>query len=246
MIDQYVCHYSLPPLLEMTNLPSFLSPVFLWGIYVRRCFAASGLSQQSMQLDDDDGTTLHFWGPNPNHQTALNRGRSQKPSLVLIHGFGPAAMWQWRKQVQFFSPHFNVYVPDLVFFGGSTTESKERTETFQAASVAKLLEKLGVERFSVVGTSYGGFVAYHVARTWPERVDKVVIASSGVNMRRRDSEALLKRADVGQIEDLMLPATAAQLQKLMGLAMFKKLDMIPQFFMNDIIQVIFFNLLKKR
>ncbi|KAK9946191.1 hypothetical protein M0R45_011666 [Rubus argutus] len=225
----------------MTILPSFLSPVSLWGIYVRRCFAASGLSQQSMQLDDDDDdedTTLHFWGPNPNHQTALNRSRSQKPSLVLIHGFGPAAMWQWRKQVQFFSPHFNVYVPDLVFFGGSTTESKERTETFQAASVAKLLEKLGVERFSVVGTSYGGFVAYHVARTWPERVDKVVIASSGVNMRRRDSDSLLKRADVDQIEDLMLPATAAQLHKLMRLAMFKKL-MIPQFFMNDIIQKLY-------
>ncbi|XP_050374661.1 uncharacterized protein LOC126792243 [Argentina anserina] len=86
-------------------------------------------------------------------------------------------------------------------------------ETFQAASVAKLLEKLGVERFSVVGTSHGGFVAYHLARMWPEIVEKVVIASSGVNMRGRDSEALLKRADVYKIEELMLPATAAQLHK---------------------------------
>lgn len=212
----------------MTILPSFLSPVTLWGLYVRRCFAASGLSQQSMKLDDD--TTLHFWGP---HQTTHNN----KPCLVLIHGFGPAAMWQWRKQVQFFTPNFNVYVPDLVFFGGSTTTSPDRAETFQAASVAKLLEKLGVERFSVVGTSYGGFVAYHVARMWPERVEKVVIASSGVNMRGRDSEALLKRADVEKIEDLMLPATAAQLHKLVRLAMFKKVDMIPQFFMNDFVEV---------
>ncbi|KAM5566182.1 hypothetical protein ABKV19_019919 [Rosa sericea] len=219
----------------MTILPSFLSPVTLWGIYVRRCFAASGLSQQSMKIDDE--TTLHFWGPNPNYQTSPKQ--NQKPSLVLIHGFGPAAMWQWRKQVQFFAPIFNVYVPDLVFFGGSTTASPNRAETFQAASVAKLLEKLGVERFSVVGTSYGGFVAYHLARTWPERVEKVVIASSGVNMRRRDSEALLNRADVDKIEDLMLPATAAQLHKLMALAMFKKLDMIPQFFMNDFVQKLY-------
>ncbi|KAL6216872.1 hypothetical protein ACLB2K_010090 [Fragaria x ananassa] len=214
----------------MTILPSFLSPVTLWGLYVRRCFAASGLSQQSMKLDEH--TTLHFWGP---HQTIPNN----KPCLVLIHGFGPAAMWQWRKQVQFFTPNFNVYVPDLVFFGRSTTTSPDRAETFQAASVAKLLEKLGVERFSVVGTSYGGFVAYHVARMWPERVEKVVIASSGVNMRGRDSEALLKRANVEKIEDLMLPATAAQLRKLVRLAMFKKVDMIPQFFMNDLIEKLY-------
>ncbi|PQP99250.1 uncharacterized protein Pyn_27470 [Prunus yedoensis var. nudiflora] len=173
-------------------LPFFLSPVSLYAIYVRRCFAASGLSQQTLQLDNE--TTLQFWGPNPKFSQATQK----KPSLVLIHGFGPVAMWQWRNQVQFFSPRFNVYVPDLVFFGDSTTKSAERSEVFQAASVAKLMEKAGVERFSVIGTSYGGFVAYHVARMWPERVEKVVIASSGVNMRRGDNEKLLEEGQVGK------------------------------------------------
>lgn len=217
-------------------LPFFLTPVSLYAIYVRRCFAGSGLSQQTLQLDNDQ-TTLHFWGPNP--KLSNQTQNPEKPSLVLIHGFGPAAMWQWRNQVQFFSPHFNVYVPNLVFFGNSTTGSPERTEVFQASSVAKMMEKVGVERFSVMGTSYGGFVAYHLARMWPERVEKAVIASSGVNMRRGDHEALLKRAKLEKIEDLMLPSTAAQLNKLLTLAMARRLDIIPDFFLSDIIHKLY-------
>lgn len=209
--------------------PSFLSLVSLYSIYLRRCFASAGLSSQTIDIDDE--TTLHFWGPKleDDHKTL------KKPSLVLIHGFGPEAIWQWRKQVQFFAPHFNVYVPDLIFFGHSTTRSIQRTELFQAASLGKLLEKIGVERFSVVGTSYGGFVAYHVARMWPERVEKVVIASSGVNMKRGDNEALVKRANLERIDHLMLPESASQLRTLTGLAVSKNLDIVPDFFFNDFV-----------
>lgn len=108
--------------------------------------------------------------------------------------------------------------------------------------MAKLMEKAGVERFSVIGTSYGGFVAYHVARMWPERVEKVVIASSGVNMRRGDNEKLLRRAKLEKIEHLMLPATAVQLQTLISLAMSRRVDVIPRFLLNDFVQVpIFYN-----
>ncbi|KAF7154811.1 hypothetical protein RHSIM_Rhsim01G0182700 [Rhododendron simsii] len=72
------------------------------------------------------------------------------------------------------------------------------------------MQKLGVERYYVVGTSYGGFVAYHMAAMWPERVEKVVIASSAVNMRHRDNvEFLEERAKVMSREELMLPETAA-------------------------------------
>ncbi|PON39628.1 Alpha/beta hydrolase fold, partial [Trema orientale] len=145
----------------------------------------------------------------------------------------------WRRQVQFFAPKFDVYVPDLVFFGGSTTRSGDRTEAFQAAAVAGLMETIGVGRYSLVGTSYGGIVAYNIARRWPERVEKVVIASSGVNMRRRDGEALLKRANLERTEDLLLPATARQLRTLLGLAVFKRPNILPEFFLNDLLNKLY-------
>lgn len=213
----------------MLNIPPFLSFVTLYETYLRRCFTNAGLSQQTLKLDGE--TTIQFWGPKP-EETA------RKPPVVLIHGFGPEGIWQWRKQVQCLAPHFDVYVPDLIFFGGSTTRSAERTEVFQAASVAKLASELNLERFHIVGTSYGGFVAYHMACMWPERVGKVVIASSGVNMRKGDNEQLLGRAKLENIEDLMLPEAAANLRTLMDLAVYKRIaHMVPDFVLNEFINV---------
>ncbi|KAJ8751093.1 hypothetical protein K2173_016274 [Erythroxylum novogranatense] len=211
---------------------SFLSFASLYNAYLRRCLTGAGLSRQAVDIDGE--TTIHFWGPDP-HQTTSN-----KTSLVFIHGFGPVAMWQWRRQVQFFGPDYNVYVPDLVFFGDSTTKSTERSEVFQATSVAKLLEKLGVEKYHVVGTSYGGMIAYHMARLWPERVaGKVVIASSGVNMSKSDHDELLKRGKQESIGNLMLPQNASQLRALVDVAANRQLNMIPDFFLNDFVKRLF-------
>lgn len=96
-----------------------------------------------------------------------------------------------------------------------------------------------MEKYSVVGTSYGGFVAYNMAKMWPERVEKAVIASSGVNIGRKDNEELMKRGNVGKIEDLMLPATAGQLRTLMNLSVYYwRPYYVPDFVLNDFLQVI--------
>lgn len=140
--------------------------------------------------------------------------------------------------MSFFAPYFDVYVPDLVFFGESTTKSSERSEIFQASAVVKMMEKVGVTKYSVVGTSYGGFVAYRLAEMWPERVEKVVIASSGVNMRPRDNQELLKRANLKKIDELMLPETPGQLRTLLRLAAGNRYYM-PEFFLNDFIDKLY-------
>ncbi|XP_042058831.1 2-hydroxymuconate semialdehyde hydrolase-like isoform X1 [Salvia splendens] len=209
-------------------VPFCLSFVSVYGSFLRRCLASAGLSSQSIDIDIDTATTITFWGPSA----------STKPPLILLHGFGPHGIWQWRPQICFFSRQFSVYVPDLLFFGGSTTESADRSEIFQATSIAKLMEKLGISRYSVVGTSYGGLVAYRMASMWPERVEKVVIASSAANMRRRDHVELMKRAKVEKVDDLLLPSSASQLRKLLGLSVFRRLFM-PDFILNDFIDKLY-------
>lgn len=147
-------------------------------------------------------------------------------------------MWQWRQQISYFAHKYNLYVPDLVFFGDSTTQSPERSEVFQAVCVGKMLERIGADRYSIVGTSYGGFVAYQMASMWPERVERVVIASSGVNLRRTDNEELLKRAKLERVENLMLPANSAQLRTLMSLSVFR-LPYVPDFLLNDFLEKLY-------
>ncbi|KAL7159095.1 hypothetical protein ABFS83_01G005900 [Erythranthe nasuta] len=175
--------------------------------FLRRSIAAAGLTSQTVEIDDDGGTTIHLWGP---------PAPTSKPPVLLIHGLGPQSIWQWRNQISFFARDFDVYVPDLLFFGDSFTKSTDRTEIFQATCLAKLLQKLGIPRYSIVGTNYGGFVAYHMAAMWPERVEKVVFASCAVNMSQRDTNELMERAKVEKIEDLLMPVNATQLRKLLS------------------------------
>ncbi|KAI5403945.1 hypothetical protein KIW84_051188 [Lathyrus oleraceus] len=210
--------------------PSFVSFSGLYSGYLRRCFTGAGLFSQKIDIDDE--TTLHVWGP--------TNQATEKPSLVLIHGFGPTAIWQWRQQVQFLAPHFNIYVPDLIFFGESTTRSKERSEKFQAESVGKLLEKLGLKKCHVVGTSYGGIVAYNMAKMLgEEKIEKVVICSSGVNMTKNHNVKLLERAGMDKIEDLMLPSSTQNLRKLMTLAVAKRIPFMPEFLLKDFLKVVY-------
>lgn len=98
------------------------------------------------------------------------------------------------------------------------------------------MDKLGVKKFHLVGTSYGGFVAYHMARMSPGKVEKVVIASSGVNMKKGDNDALVKKSGFEKLEDFMLPENAGQLRVLARLAVHRKLDLVPDFFLNDFVQ----------
>lgn len=89
-----------------------------------------------------------------------------------------------------------------------------------------------------MGTSYGGFVGYRLAEMLGrERVGKVVVASSALNMVREDNERLLQRAKAERVEDLMLPTSAPQLRVLLGLALFRPPPVAPTFLLNDIIRV---------
>lgn len=197
---------------------------------LQKAFVYAGL--ESKLLDVDDKTTMHCWTP--------KKWEANKQNVILIHGFGTNAMWQWYPQIKTFIHSFNVYVPDLVFFGGSSTKSSERSEVFQAESLMKMLKRLGVSKISVVGTSYGGFVAYNLAYLHPEAVDKVVIASSAICGQVEDNIELLKRANLPRISDLLLPQSPAILRTLTRLTVYKSpITIVPNFMLNDFIQTLY-------
>nr|BAD43154.1 unnamed protein product [Arabidopsis thaliana]BAD43183.1 unnamed protein product [Arabidopsis thaliana]BAD44290.1 unnamed protein product [Arabidopsis thaliana] len=81
-----------------------------------------------------------------------------------------------------------------------------------------------------------------MAKMWPEKVEKVVIASSGINMRKCDGESLLQRSNCECIEKVMLPSTATEFRTLMALASsWRLVRMFPDALWNDVIN----NLYKK-
>ncbi|KAI3889052.1 hypothetical protein MKX03_012485 [Papaver bracteatum] len=212
----------------MGSLTSCFSLVSFVEKFHRKTFESSNLSPQTIKIDSE--TTISLWAPNKSSKATV-----LKPPLVLLHGFGFNPLWQWYKQVKFLSGYFYLYIPELIFTGKSTTTSSERTEIFQAVSIAKVMDHLGIETYSVIGSSYGGFVAYHMARLFPEKIDKVIIANSAINMRLKDNEELLKKINFKKIEDLLMPVKASQLRMLMSLTYYKP-PFLPDFLLKDIIR----------
>ncbi len=111
-------------------------------------------------------------------QLAYER-RGRGTPLVLLHGF-PLDHHLWDEVVPYLEDSFDVILPDLRGFGGSTTVDTPYGMDDYAADIAGLLDQLGIPRAAVVGHSMGGYVALAFARLYPERVSGLGLVSSQV------------------------------------------------------------------
>ncbi|CAL1390332.1 unnamed protein product [Linum trigynum] len=198
----------------------------------RSAFSSSGL--RSTVSDLQDGTVIHCWVPKSPDPT--------KPNLLLIHGFGANALWQWGDVIRHFVPHFNLYVPDLVFFGDSFTTRPDRTEAFQARSLMRALQRQPspVRKLSVVGLSYGGFVGYSMAAQFGDAVDRVVICCSGVCMEEKDlkEDGIFSVSDLEEAAKILVPQCPDKLRELVGYAFFRPppVGLLPPCLLTDFIE----------
>lgn len=196
----------------------------------RSTFTGSGL--RSTITDLKDGTIMHCWVPATCNES--------KPNLLLVHGLGANALWQWGDIIRHLTPHFNVYVPDLVFFGGSYTTRPERGEEFQAECVMRVLEGRRVGKMTVVGLSYGGFVVYSLAVKYREVVERVVVCGSGVCLEERDiKEGVFPVCDLEEACSILVPLTPAKLRELVRYTFFRPppVAWFPSCFLHDFIHV---------
>jgi len=187
-------------------------------------------------VETEPGTVIKFWGP----CDAVSNGKRlcSKPVVVLLHGFCGDGIINWQCQVAALTRDYAVYVPDLLFFGGSITDKEERSPEFQAECLAAGLGKLGVEKCVVVGFSYGGFVALKMAEMYVEMVEGVVLSGAVVAV----TESVVLRAVEGigysSISEMLLPVSVGELKILLSVACYRNLS-LPNRFYADFLQVSF-------
>jgi pimeloyl-ACP methyl ester carboxylesterase len=100
------------------------------------------------------------------------------PTVVLVHGSGPgvSAWANWRLTIPALAERFDVVAPDVVGFGFT-----DRPEGFHYGLDAwrehllAFVDALGIDRFSIVGNSFGGGLAISMAVHAPERVERLVL-----------------------------------------------------------------------
>ncbi|OEL30261.1 hypothetical protein BAE44_0008719 [Dichanthelium oligosanthes] len=219
------------------------------GVF-RRMFTSAGLRPASATVDADD-TTIHFWAHPSLLQPSSEPPQQRRPVVVLIHGFGPDPTWQWAAQAGPLSRHFDLVVPTLLFFGASATRAPARSDAFQAAALAALLTDgahlpgLGAGRtVHVVGTSYGGLVAYHLARELHQRgggvvTTKVALCDSDACKGAEDDRALAARTGVAEVTQLLVPADTRALRRLMAVCAHRPVKYIPECLLRDMLQKYF-------
>lgn len=221
----------------------------------------AGLRQHTVDVDGA-GTVLTFWVPKdkvPKNKSTVREitpeaaagttnkapaaeteARQERPAVVLVHGFAAEGIVTWQFQAGVLAKHYDVYIPDLLYFGGSTSPSTDRSPGFQAECLAAALGKLGVERCTVVGFSYGGMVAFKMAESHPELVRSLVVSGSVVAMTDSISETTLERIGVKSSAELLLPESVKGLKALLSIATHRNL-WFPERLHRDYLQVMFTN-----
>lgn len=104
-------------------------------------------------------------------------GPLNAPSLLLLPSFAGSAT-VWRLNIAGLSRHFRTYAVDVIGQPGKSLTPEPLRDRYDYAQwLTGLLDALSIERTSIVGCSFGGFLALNQASLMPERINRVVLIS---------------------------------------------------------------------
>lgn len=104
-------------------------------------------------------------------------GPQDAPAILLLHGF-PTSSNMFRNLIPRLASSFRLIAPDYPGFGQSSMpDHKAYAYTFAnyAEVVDKLVEQLGVSKYSMYVMDYGAPVGYRLALRHPERVQALIV-----------------------------------------------------------------------
>lgn len=142
-----------------------------------------------------DGATVHY----------QEFGEAHNPTVILIHGY-TASAYVWHLAAPLLArENFRVVAVDLLGFGYSEKPAAfDYSIASQARMISRFMNRLGIGRACVVGSSYGGAVAATVALDYAERVEKLVLVDAVINDDVKNSP-ILKLASVPVLGEIASP-----------------------------------------
>ncbi len=124
--------------------------------------------------------------------------RSGRIPAIFLHGLGGTGN-SWMKLSQFMSEDFGLYFVDLLGHGRSEKPNIDYKIALQEDVIGELIDHLGLESFSLVGNSYGGWIAlrFSLERTGPLHL--VLEDSAGINRTFGEMGEESRRRFVGMV-----------------------------------------------
>ena len=115
-----------------------------------------------------NGLRLHY----------VDWGEAGNPPMVLLHGFSAQARY-WDGFAVHMRDAYHVYALDQRGHGDSEWAESYGPETMPA-DLAAFVDLLGLDRFTLVGHSMGGGVAFRYADDHPQRIERLIIEDSSL------------------------------------------------------------------
>jgi pimeloyl-ACP methyl ester carboxylesterase len=121
---------------------------------------------------------------------------SDRPAVVLIHGFG-ASVGHWRKNIPDLAEVSRVYAIDLIGFGGSDKPHPSQLPyTFETwgMQVADFVREVVGGKAILIGNSIGAVVAMQTAIFAPEIVTKTILINCSLRLLQEQKQLTLSRS----------------------------------------------------
>ncbi len=106
--------------------------------------------------------------------------KGEGPDVVMLHGVTSSLAIWYAKVMPDLGKNFRVTAYDLRGHGYSDPTPTGYTSRAMADDLLALLDHLNIEKARLVGHSFGGSIALHLAMLHPERVEGVVLGDTGV------------------------------------------------------------------
>lgn len=113
-------------------------------------------------------------GETPMHVADTERGEQ---CVVLLHGY-LESMLVWDEFVDLLKRDLRVVTLDLPGHGVSMINGEVHTMEYLAECVALTMEALGIDKYSVVGHSMGGYVALAMLDKYAKHLENITLLSS--------------------------------------------------------------------
>ena len=113
----------------------------------------------------------------------VDSGADHGDPVVLIHAASLSAT-QWYPQAAALGGHRRLYAIDIMGDIGLSAQARPiRTRADAAAWLVELLDGLGIDRATFVGSSFGGFHATNLAVLRPDRVRGLILLAPAATVR---------------------------------------------------------------
>lgn len=145
----------------------------------------------------------------------LSSGSPDKPLLLLIHGTGGHAE-AYVRNLASHGEHFWTVAIDLIGHGWSDKPAVAYEIPDYGRHVLAVIKALGRDRAHISGESLGGWVAAWVAIHHPEKIDRLVLNTSGGWTAHPEVMERIKRLSTEAVNDPSPERIRARLEFLMA------------------------------